>query len=120
MFFLQGKNEADIDGQCMIITKTIAGFLNSEGGTLYIGVNDLGYVCGINDDFSHLNDSTSDDYSYHNNLDSYELKIRNMIKFHLTDGSYLNGKYIHVSMHEEKGLYYAEITVSSSDKPGIL
>ena len=117
LVFPAGKNEADIDRQCMIITKTIAGFLNSEGGTLYIGVNDLGYVCGINDDFSHLNDSTSDDYSYHNNLDSYELKIRNMIKFHLTDGSYLNGKYIHVSMHEEKGLYYAEITVSSSDKP---
>ena len=30
-----------------VITKTVCGFLNSEGGTLLIGVNDAGQVVGL-------------------------------------------------------------------------
>jgi serine/threonine protein kinase len=36
------------------VTKTIAAFLNSEGGTLLIGVADSGNVLGIEPDFEHL------------------------------------------------------------------
>lgn len=36
------------------ITKTIAAFLNSEGGTLLIGVEDSGTVLGIEPDFEYL------------------------------------------------------------------
>ena len=32
----------------------IAGYANAEGGTLYIGVNDDGYVVGVNDTRSLL------------------------------------------------------------------
>lgn len=36
------------------ITKTIAAFLNTNGGTLLIGVDDSGAVLGIEPDFDHL------------------------------------------------------------------
>jgi predicted HTH transcriptional regulator len=36
------------------VTKTIAAFLNSEGGTLLIGVADSGSVLGIEPDFEYL------------------------------------------------------------------
>jgi serine/threonine protein kinase len=36
------------------VTKTIAAFLNSDGGTLLIGVADSGTVLGIEPDFEHL------------------------------------------------------------------
>jgi serine/threonine protein kinase len=36
------------------ITKTVAAFLNSEGGTLLIGVADLGSALGIEPDFEYL------------------------------------------------------------------
>jgi predicted HTH transcriptional regulator len=36
------------------VTKTIVAFLNSDGGTLLIGVEDSGTVLGIEPDFEHL------------------------------------------------------------------
>lgn len=43
--FIQEKN----------IFRCLCGFLNSDGGgTLYIGVTDLGYVCGFDNDMAHL------------------------------------------------------------------
>lgn len=42
------------------ITKTIAAFLNSEGGTLLIGVGDSGNVLGIEPDFEHLKQGKQD------------------------------------------------------------
>jgi predicted HTH transcriptional regulator len=39
------------------ITKTIAAFLNTLGGTLLIGVSDSGNVLGIEPDFAYLQDS---------------------------------------------------------------
>lgn len=42
------------------VTKTIAAFLNSEGGTLLIGVQDSGDVPGIEPDFQHLQQGKQD------------------------------------------------------------
>jgi serine/threonine protein kinase len=42
------------------ITKTIAGFLNADGGTLLIGVDDSGVVLGIEPDFEHLKPGKQD------------------------------------------------------------
>jgi hypothetical protein len=45
------------------IFKCLCGFLNSDGGgTLYIGVTDLGYVCGFDNDMRHLKLSELDSY----------------------------------------------------------
>lgn len=46
------------------IFKGLCGFLNSEGGgTLYIGVTDLGYVCGIGNDLAYLRITELDTYT---------------------------------------------------------
>jgi Schlafen, AlbA_2 len=41
-------------------TKTIAAFLNSEGGTLLIGIEDSGTVLGIEPDFEYLRQGKQD------------------------------------------------------------
>jgi len=47
---------------------------------LYLGVNDSGSISGINDDFKYLNSSETDTYTYSENIDGFELKIRNTVK----------------------------------------
>ena len=45
------------------IFKVLCGFLNTQaGGTLYLGVNDLGYVIGIEEDLKYLKAETMDAY----------------------------------------------------------
>lgn len=78
--FPAGTIEPNIDRQLIYILKTIAGFQNANGGELYIGVNDSGFICGINDDFKYLNSSETDTFTYTQNKDGFELKIRNAVK----------------------------------------
>jgi len=50
-----GGGKADMDTQKMVIFKGICAFLNTDtGGTLYLGVNDAGYVVGIDNDLAYL------------------------------------------------------------------
>lgn len=42
------------------VTKTVAGFMNSHGGTLLVGVSDDGETVGIEEDFVHLKKSDTD------------------------------------------------------------
>lgn len=45
------------------IFKVLCGFLNTQaGGTLFLGVNDLGYVVGVEDDLKYLKIDTMDAY----------------------------------------------------------
>ncbi len=55
---VRGKQNTALRGS---ILKTIAAFLNSEGGTLVIGVEDLGTVCGIDADL-HLVGNSRDKF----------------------------------------------------------
>ena len=49
--------------QNMNVMKGICAFLNSNtGGTLYLGVNDQGYVVGLENDMRHLKTQTIDSY----------------------------------------------------------
>lgn len=54
----------------LVIAKTVAAFLNAEGGTLLIGVDDDGRVLGLADDFATL--KTPD-------ADRYELWLRDLL-----------------------------------------
>lgn len=50
------KNAAE--EQCVVLARVIASFMNTDGGTLYIGVNDLGYLIGLEQELKHThNDS---------------------------------------------------------------
>ena len=66
--------QPDEFAQSMNVMKGICAFLNSTtGGTLYLGVNDQGYVVGINNDMQYLKTQT---------IDSYMRYIQNVAKKH--------------------------------------
>ena len=109
-----------IDSQVLTIVKTIAAFMNADGGKLYIGVNNNGVVCGINDDFQHLNEGSpeNDNYlgDYKNDTDSYELKIRNAVRFY-TNGN-LAASLLAFSFNKTNdGIVYCCIDVKPSKRP---
>lgn len=108
-----GSTEADIDKQLAIICRTIAGFMNKDGGTLYIGVSDDGYVRGIQDDYGHLNDG-EDTRTYKENDDHYLLKITNALCDHLTNYA---GSLVNMEIKSDQGLKYCEITIKKAGRP---
>ena len=59
--------------------KTIAGFMNSDGGILYIGVGDNSEPLGIEYDFSHLGHGRR-------HIDGWELELRNHLRDRFKDG----------------------------------
>ena len=109
-----GGIQADIDKQMLIILKTIAGFQNAQGGELYIGVNDLGFVCGIEQDFGHLNTSQTDTYTYTPDTGGYELKIRNAVN-HFMGGTANNALSFEFMREEDKT--YVVITIEQVNRP---
>lgn len=56
-----------------VIAKTVAAFMNSEGGSLFIGVDDHGNAIGLDLDYSTLKKPDRDGFQLHlgNILDSY-------------------------------------------------
>ena len=72
---------ADVDVQTQNILKEICGFLNAEGGTLYIGVNDDGLASGLEQDFAYLGNSDKFKLHIHNAISKFLGKdIDNLIK----------------------------------------
>lgn len=108
-----GKTTPDIDEQLGIICRTIAGFMNSNGGTLYIGVSDNGYICGIENDYSHLNDGR-DNYTYKANDDHYMLKITNRICDCLGK---MAGTLISMRIEKADGHKYCIVEISKAPVP---
>jgi len=109
-----GSIQPDIDKQMLIILKTIAGFQNAQGGELYLGVNDLGNVCGIQEDLNHLNTSKFDEYSYPLSLDGYELKIRNAVKYSMNGTA---NRALNFQFKEEDGKDYVVIQIEQVNRP---
>jgi hypothetical protein len=64
--FGQGRQNKDLR---LFVLKSIAAFLNSRGGTLFIGVRDDGKPCGIKEDLSLFNRSS----------DRFRLHLRSLI-----------------------------------------
>ena len=108
-----GETEPDIDKQLGIICRTIAGFMNANGGTLYIGVSDNGYVCGIEGDYSHLNDG-KDEFTYKENDDQYMQKITNRICDALGRTA---GTLIDMKIKEADGMKYCTIDIKKASSP---
>ena len=78
--FPPGEGKANIGKQLYTILKELTAFMNTDGGTLYIGIHDkTKKVIGIEGDFQYLNSDEEDEYngSYKEDRDGYELKIRN-------------------------------------------
>lgn len=86
--------------------RTIAGFMNYNGGILFLGVTDKGEINGIENDFESLGGKK--------NADAFENHINNIIKTSL--GSEVR-KYMHVSFETIEGKTISVIRVEASRTP---
>lgn len=88
----------DMKQQSEVILRAIAGFLNANGGTLYIGVADNGNVTGLANDYSYMVC----------NSDAYERFIRQRIIS--TMGKDING-IIHIDFPKYGGREICHVTI---------
>lgn len=88
-----------------VIAKTVSAFLNTEGGTLIIGVDDDNNTLGLEKDIQTLPKQ---------NIDGFELHLRQVIKKYL--GDYFE-KYIKVTFPKVDDKEICLIQISKSGKP---
>lgn len=88
-----------------VIVKTVCGFLNAEGGTLLIGVDDDGNVLGLDNDFSTLSKA---------NADGYELFLRQLLENSLTQNT---AATVRVRFATLDGRQVCVVSVAASGKP---
>lgn len=88
-----------------VIAKTIAAFMNSEGGNLFIGVDDNQNMLGLTDDMSTLSKP---------NIDGFELHLVEVIKKYIGAGLI---SHIKISFPTVEDTQICRIKVSKSGKP---
>lgn len=86
--------------------KTIAAFLTSAGGVLYVGVNDEGGIVGIEHDFDCMTSNPG-----RRNPDGWELVLRSFVRDRFKDGENVND-YITCDIVEIEGKLVARIKVA--------
>jgi predicted HTH transcriptional regulator len=91
-----------------VVAKTISAFLNSEGGTLIIGVDDDGNILGLEKDFQTLSKQ---------NTDEFELHLRQVIKKYLGENF---EKYLKISFPKIDDKEICVIKILKSGKPVFL
>jgi hypothetical protein len=91
-----------------VIVKTIAGFLNVNGGKLLIGVDDTGTVLGLKNDYQTLKKKDSD---------GFELFITQLISNYIGKEFCL---YIHTSFHDVNGEDVCLVDVEACPKPAYI
>ncbi|MCW4050381.1 MAG: CBS domain-containing protein [Candidatus Bathyarchaeota archaeon] len=92
----------------LTIMKTICAFLNSEGGTLLIGLSDEKEVVGIEEDYKSIKNMNRDGFQNH---------LMSLISNYLGN-FYL--KYIHIVFHNVLGKDMCQVNVQPSSKPVFL
>ena len=98
----------------VVISKSIAGFLNADGGTLIIGVkevkdNDEVEIVGINSEIPKLKDKTLDGYR--------RMLIDSIVRVYMP--SFVMNRiidYIDISFHDVDGKTICVLKISKSDK----
>ena len=88
-----------------VITKTVCGFLNAQGGKLLIGVDDDGNVVGLGADLQTLRKG---------NKDGYELFLRQLLDENL---SVPTAGIVSVNFEAVEGADVCVVSASSSGKP---
>jgi Putative DNA-binding domain len=92
--------------------RTIAAFLNSSGGTLYIGVHDKGEILGLEYDFQLLPQGMR-------NLDGWQLTIRDQIADRFREGANIND-YIRITFVPIDDKWIARIEVAARKRLSFL
>ncbi len=93
------------DALGLAIAKTIAGFMNRDGGTLVIGVSDDGRILGIEKDFETLTK---------NNVDGFQLTLKEIVKNYM--GVDCLG-YLHLQFENLEDHVVCVVFIDSSSKP---
>ena len=88
-----------------VVAKTISAFMNSNGGELFIGVDDNQNALGLNDDINTLKKK---------NIDAFELQLIEVIKRYIGKGFI---SHIKIKFPEFDGKIICRISVSNSGKP---
>jgi len=88
-----------------VVAKTISAFLNSDGGTLIIGVDDEGNILGLEKDLKTLAQSDTD---------RFELHLRQLVKKYLGDNF---EKYLKISFPKIDDKEICVIKILKSGKP---
>lgn len=84
--------------------KTVAAFANSGGGTIFLGVEDNGNICGLAEDFSAV--------SAKGNYDGFDLYLRSIIRSRFSEGSSFNS-YVNMHLYEDNGLSFLRMEVAA-------
>lgn len=100
--YRQNNTNKMVEYQCL---KTVAAFLNFNGGTLFIGVDDSEKIIGLDKDFKSLGKPDKDGFELHLNnifIDSFGKEFR---------------KYIHVTFENTKSGEICLVRVDPSKTP---
>lgn len=89
-----------------LILKTVCGFLNAEGGSLFIGVDDEGNILGIDKDLATLGHKA--------NMDGYELFLRQLLE---TGLSVPTAATVRIGFEAIGGHELCVVRASASGKP---
>ena len=88
-----------------VVAKTVAGFMNAEGGTLLIGVDDEGEVLGLKSDLKTLG---------RKDLDGYQQKLIQILKNHI-GADFL--QHVETQFQEFEGKGLCRVEVEQSPEP---
>ena len=95
--------QRDLAKQTQVLLKVICGFMNAQGGQLYIGVSDQGTACGLTEEESFFGDQ-----------DKIDVYMRNQIKSQL--GLVANGLVTGEFVEKDPGKPVYLLTIQRSDE----
>lgn len=86
----ENSMRVDVTAQTVKIMQEICAFLNAEGGHLYLGVSDIGYEMGLEEDLKNP--------LFKGSKDKYEIYVNNQIVYYLGQEA---AHYVHTHFDEE-------------------
>lgn len=104
----------DVDAQIYNIMRSIAGFMNHNGGTLYIGVKNDGVAKGIELDYPELNKGNDSYGNYTADWDGWNRKLVDSVRKYL--GSFA-ATLVDVEKVGISDMIVAKINIQRSAKP---
>ena len=90
IIYPENSMRADVEALTINIMQEICAFLNAEGGHLYLGVSDIGYEMGLEEDLKNT--------LFKGSRDKYETYVNNKMVYYLgQEGAH----YVHTHFDEE-------------------
>ena len=90
IIYPENSLKVDVEAQTVKIMQEICAFLNAEGGHLYLGVSDIGYEMGVEEDLKNP--------LFKGSRDKYEVYVNNKIVYYLgQEGAH----YVHTHFDDE-------------------